>query len=91
MVRNVRVGPDGRTPISILEKENKDPEDESKEDKKPLSSRGGKVAKDEDLFPLVEFFTHQGKEIVLVVREEFRVEDNEGKALARRVQVRCLV
>ena len=27
-------------------------------------------------------------EIVLVVRDEFRVEDNEGKLLARRVQVR---
>ncbi|THH29339.1 hypothetical protein EUX98_g4847 [Antrodiella citrinella] len=83
MVRNVCVGEDGRTPVAILEteKENADPE---KEDKKPSK---GKSAKDEELFPLVEFFTHQGKEIVLVVREEFRVEDNEGKPLARRVQV----
>lgn len=83
MVRNVQVSEDGRTPIALAEKENVEPEKE----KKPLSAKG-KAAKDEELFPLVEFFTHQGKEIVLVVREEFRVEDNEGKALARRVQVR---
>lgn len=44
-------------------------------------------SKDEDLYPLVEFFTPQGKEIVLLLRDEFRVEDNEGKLLARRVQV----
>lgn len=44
-------------------------------------------AKDDELYPLVEFFTPQGKEIVLVVRDEFRAEDNEGKLLARRVQI----
>lgn len=86
MVRNVQVSDDGRTPVSLAEKENIEPEKETK----PLSARG-KAAKDEELFPLVEFFTHQGKEIVLVVREEFRVEDNEGKALARRVQVSILL
>lgn len=41
-----------------------------------------------DLFPLVEFRTFQGKETVLVDRDEFRAEDSEGKLLARRVQVR---
>lgn len=84
MVRGIRVGEDGRTPISLLEKD-KGNTDADAEDVKPLSARG--KAKEEELFPLVEFFTHQGKEIVLVVREEFRVEDNEGKPLARRVQV----
>ena len=85
MVRNVLVGEDGRTPISLAEKENVDPK---LEERKPVSARG--KAANEELFPLVEFFTHMGKEVVLVVREEFRVEDNEGKPLARRVQVRLV-
>lgn len=89
MIRGVCVGKDGHTPISLLEedKENTTDLDSDASDVKPTLYAGGK-AKEEELFPLVEFFTHQGKEIVLVVREEFRVEDNEGKPLARRVQVR---
>ena len=55
-------------------------------DVKPPLAKGR--VKDEELYPLVEFRTQQGTEIVLVVRDEFRVEDNEGKLLARRVQVR---
>ena len=43
--------------------------------------------KDQERYPLVEFRTHAGNEAVLVVRDEFRVEDNEGKVLARRVQL----
>ncbi|TFY58561.1 hypothetical protein EVJ58_g6338 [Rhodofomes roseus] len=81
LVRNVQVGTDGRTPVALGPpgKENMDME---KKDAKPKS-----VMKDEELFPLVEFRTAHGTEIVLLGREEFRVEDNEGKLLARRVQV----
>ncbi|KIK79628.1 hypothetical protein PAXRUDRAFT_70163, partial [Paxillus rubicundulus Ve08.2h10] len=42
----------------------------------------------EEAFPVVEFPTPEGgKEAVLVMREEFKVEDSEGKVLARRMQV----
>ncbi|KAL1948347.1 hypothetical protein VTO73DRAFT_12422 [Trametes versicolor] len=83
-VRNVQVGPDGRTPVFFYRPaEGK----ENAKDGKPASAAKGKAAKDEERYPLVEFRTAQGTEIVLVVRDEFRVEDNEGKLLARRVQV----
>ncbi|KAI0089023.1 hypothetical protein BDY19DRAFT_164165 [Irpex rosettiformis] len=85
-VRNVQVGPDGRTPLSLIKHaENK--ENSTTSSSVPLSSKAKGKAKDEELYPLVEFRTSQGKEIVLVVRDEFRYEDNEGKLLARRVQV----
>lgn len=42
----------------------------------------------DELYPLVEFSTQQGRVTGLVTRDEFRVEDNEGNVLARRVQVR---
>ena len=45
-----------------------------------------KSAPDAELFPLVEFPTPMGRETALVTRDEFRVEDNEGNVLARRVQ-----
>jgi ATP-dependent DNA helicase PIF1 len=45
-----------------------------------------KSAPDAELFPLVEFPTPMGRETALVTRDEFRVEDNEGNILARRVQ-----
>lgn len=38
-------------------------------------------------FPLVEFDTFKGKERMLVTRDEFRAEDNDGNLLARRVQI----
>lgn len=54
-----------------------------KEKKKSLPSQTT-----EELFPLVEFPTPEGgREAVLVMRDEFRVEDFEGKVLARRMQV----
>ena len=57
-------------------------------DKGREKDRKGKgIAKEDELFPLVEFRTAHGTENVLLGREEFRVEDNEGKLLARRVQV----
>ena len=37
-------------------------------------------------FPLVEFRTPLGKEVVLVGRDEFKVEENDGTIAARRVQ-----
>ncbi|KAI0324533.1 hypothetical protein GY45DRAFT_363347 [Cubamyces sp. BRFM 1775] len=86
-VRNVQVGPDGRTPVFYYRTtENK----ENTKDTKPLSASAKGKVKDEERYPLVEFRTAQGTEIVLVVRDEFRVEDNEGKLLARRVQVRSM-
>jgi ATP-dependent DNA helicase PIF1 len=45
-----------------------------------------KSTPDAELFPLVEFPTPMGRETALVTRDEFRVEDNEGNVLARRVQ-----
>ncbi|KAM5546120.1 hypothetical protein V8D89_000246 [Ganoderma adspersum] len=86
-VRNVQVGTDGRTPVSLCGRTLADKENAGAEqpDVKPVSAKG--KLKDDELYPLVEFRTQQGTEIVLVVRDEFRVEDNEGKPLARRVQV----
>ncbi|KZT08086.1 uncharacterized protein LAESUDRAFT_74816 [Laetiporus sulphureus 93-53] len=84
-VRNVQVGPDGRTPVGLCvepkveNKENLAAPPVSHEVKgntsaKPASaaspSNGGiknkSVAKDEELFPLVEFRTAHGTEIVLI-------------------------
>lgn len=106
LVRNVRVGADGRTPIALFEarlsasseetlsanKENiqtpPTKTEKNGKEKKPLSAA---AAAKEELFPLVEFRTASasgiGVEIALIGREEFKVEDNEGKLLARRVQV----
>ncbi|KII91909.1 hypothetical protein PLICRDRAFT_526031 [Plicaturopsis crispa FD-325 SS-3] len=73
-------------------------EGEGKEEGKKRRKR--KSAAEEELLPLVEFVMCGGsgkgakrregehKEAVLVGREEFRVEDAEGKVVARRVQVR---
>lgn len=85
-VRNVQVGPDSRTPI-WLTKQAENKENTTSSSAPPSSAKGKAKAKDEELYPLVEFRTPQGKEVVLVVRDEFRYEDNEGKLLARRVQV----
>ncbi|KAI0634608.1 hypothetical protein C8Q77DRAFT_769183 [Trametes polyzona] len=85
-VRNVQVGPDGRTPI-VFYQTSTDKENTAGGTPKPASASAKGKAKDEERYPLVEFRTAQGTEVVLVVRDEFRVEDNEGKLLARRVQV----
>ena len=93
-VRNVQVGADGRTPVALgpLGKENLIADNNnSKKDPLKDKDRKGKgvgAGKEEELFPLVEFRSPHGTtENVLLGREEFRVEDNEGKLLARRVQV----
>ncbi len=80
-VRNIQVGPDGHTPIALCLKSALDKENIA------LMSLQGRV-NDPECYPLVEFHTQRGNEVVLVVRDEFRVEDNEGALLARRVQVR---
>lgn len=41
-----------------------------------------------ETFPLVGFVTQSGTEAVLMGREEFRIEDNDGHVIATRVQVR---
>lgn len=82
-VRRVKIGPDGGL-ISVAEKENVKNGEMSAKGKSPVSQ------KEEEAFPVVEFPTPEGgKEAVLVMREEFRVEDSEGKLLARRMQVCC--
>ena len=43
--------------------------------------------KDEELYPIVRFRTGQDTEAMLVIRDEFRVEDSGGKLLMRCVQV----
>ncbi|KAI0686690.1 hypothetical protein C8T65DRAFT_701051 [Cerioporus squamosus] len=90
-IRNIEVGPDGRTPIALCKnsarKENARVSVTAEGDiyLHELTTTKGK-SKDQELYPLVEFRTQHGVEILLVVREEFRVEDNEGRVLARRIQ-----
>ncbi|TFK52899.1 hypothetical protein OE88DRAFT_1656561 [Heliocybe sulcata] len=99
-VRSVRVDGDGK-PVVVVKseegKENKGCKDEKPKSEvkgkaeKPQSNVKGKAKKeekDEEMYPLVEFVTPAGKEMVLLVRDEFRVEDGDGNVLARRMQVR---
>ena len=92
VVRNVSLSEDGKSiAFGGDMKENVKPSSstakvESERGKeKPKSAAA--AAADAELFPLVDFLTPMGKERVLVTRDEFRVEDNEGTILARRVQV----
>jgi ATP-dependent DNA helicase PIF1 len=86
VIRNVKLSEDGKSVIFA---------NEGKENVKPASTASAKTTKregekstpDAEFFPLVEFPTPMGKEMALVARDEFRVEDNEGNVLARRVQV----
>jgi ATP-dependent DNA helicase PIF1 len=86
VLRNVKLSEDGKSVVFG---------GEGKENAKPTATTttttggGGekpKSAADAEVFPLVEFPTPMGRERVLVTRDEFRVEDNEGNVLARRVQ-----
>ena len=85
MIRNVKLSEDGKSVIFASD---------GKENTKPASAGSAKTTKrenekstvDAELFPLVEFPTPMGRETALVTRDEFRVEDNEGNVLARRVQ-----
>lgn len=89
-IRNVKLEDDGKTPCRNIKKETtigtKDKENvDVKPDIKPNVK--AKVKETIELFPLVKFPTPQGTETVLLTREEFRIEDSEGKLLARRMQV----
>ena len=94
VVRNVSLSEDGKSiAFGGDMKENVKPASSSSSTK--MESERGKekpksavaAAADAELFPLVDFMTPMGRERVLVTRDEFRVEDNEGTILARRVQV----
>ena len=93
VVRNVKLSEDGKSVVFGTEgKENAKPNNTSSstnntkmEAEKP-KSKSSAAAADVERFPLVEFLTPLGRETVLVTRDEFRVEDNEGNVLARRVQ-----
>ena len=43
-----------------------------------------------EMYPIVEFSTPAGKRRMIVAREEFQLEGEDGKVLAHRTQVRCL-
>jgi len=78
-IRQVLVQYDGKTPVQleVAERENEDVE------AGPESGSRGSNEK----FPLVEFRTPLGKEVVLVGRDEFKVEEHNEVVVARRVQV----
>lgn len=85
MIRNVEISEDGKGVVFVGSgKENAKPG--STAPTKVTKNKGKKSAKVSESFPLVEFLTPSGKETVLVTRDEFRIEDNEGVVLARRVQ-----
>lgn len=90
VIRNVKVGADAKTPLIRLKKVG---DGEDKENVGPGKTAANDKGKDKpkdttgELFPLVRFPTAQGSETVLLMREEFRIEDNEGRVLARRMQV----
>lgn len=80
-IRKVLLEDDGKTPA-----QKKGVERESQSvDVKPKSKSGSQESTEK--FPLVEFRTPLGKEVVLVGRDEFKVEETDGTVVARRVQV----
>lgn len=80
-IRKVLLKDDGKTPAewNVAEMENIDVKPKSKNTSRESLER----------FPLVEFRMPLGKEVVLVGRDEFKVEENDGTIAARRVQVRA--
>lgn len=80
-IRQVLLKDDGKTPVErkVAERENEN------NDVKPKSKNSSQDSIER--FPLVEFRTTMGKEVVLVGRDEFKVEENDGTVAARRVQV----
>lgn len=86
VISNVAISEDGKSVVFVGPgKENAKPG--STAPAKVLKNEGKKSVTDSELFPLVEFPTPTGRETALVTRDEFRIEDNEGVVLARRVQV----
>ena len=87
VLRNVKLSEDGTSVVSWSEgKENAKPNTSTTNNTKMEAEKPKSAAADVELFPLVEFLTPIGRETVLVTRDEFRVEDNEGNVLARRIQ-----
>jgi ATP-dependent DNA helicase PIF1 len=93
VVRNVKLSEDGKSVLVFRS--------EGKENTKPTTSTTNNTTMETEklkstaaagveLFPLAEFLTPLGRETVLVTRDEFRVEDNEGNVLARRVQASAI-
>lgn len=81
-IRKVLLKDDGKTPVQrkVAERENES------NDVKPKSKNSNNSQEAIESFPLVEFRTPLGKEAVLVGRDEFKVEENDGAIAARRVQ-----
>jgi hypothetical protein len=92
VVRNVKLSEDGKSVVFRSDgKENAKPNTSSTNNSTKMEAEKPKsAAADVELFPLVEFLTPVGRETVLVTRDEFRVEDNEGNVLARRVQASAI-
>ena len=96
LVRNVKLSEDGKSMVFAGEgKENVKVVSASSASSSPGTTttkvegekpKSKSASPDAELFPLVEFLTPMGRETALVTRDEFRVEDNEGNILARRVQ-----
>lgn len=87
VVKHVVLSEDGKSVVFRSEgKENTKPNTSTNNTKMEADKPKSALA-DAELFPLVDFLTPMGRETVLVTRDEFRVEDNEGNILARRVQV----
>lgn len=80
-IRKVLLEDDGKTPVErkVAERENET------DDVKPKLKNNSQESVER--YPLVEFRTPLGKEAVLVGRDEFKVEENDGTVAARRVQV----
>ncbi|KAN0136869.1 P-loop containing nucleoside triphosphate hydrolase protein [Lactarius tabidus] len=86
VITNVKISEDGKSVVFVGPgKENAKPG--STASARAPKNEGKKSAADSELFPLVEFPTPSGRETALVTQDEFRIEDNEGVVLARRVQV----
>ncbi|KAJ7067867.1 hypothetical protein C8F01DRAFT_579492 [Mycena amicta] len=76
----ITVGDKGKAAVK------QEPKPKIEKDTKPKIAA---VSKDPELYPLVEFPALDGSqtEVVLLVRDEFRIEDSQGAVLARRMQV----
>lgn len=89
-VRNVKLGDSSvLSPAATISDDKENKGDEVKlltENKAP----GNRKHTSNEVFPLVRFPTVQGSETLLLMREEFRSEDSDGKLIARRMQV-CLI
>ena len=87
VITNVQISEDGKSVVFAGAGAGAGAGKENMELGSTAPKKEGKTsAADAELFPLVEFPTPTGRETALVTRDEFRIEDNEGVVLARRVQ-----